>query len=107
MKGNCYFKIYDLNDYDNLFIYKNKTIKILAHSGFESYDNEKDYFIQENQKNLFSRIYIRVAKNLLFMKEDIKLFIRFYLIFLAIFIYLILFLILFLDTLIIIFLCKI
>ena len=24
MKGNCYFKIYDLNDYDHLFIYKKK-----------------------------------------------------------------------------------
>ena len=77
MKGNCYFKIYDLNDYDNLFIYKNKTIKILAHSGFESYDNEKDYFIQENQKNLFSRIYIRVAKESSFYERRYKTFYSF------------------------------
>ena len=47
MKGNSYFKIYDLNNYDNLFINKNKTIKILAYGGFENYDNEKYYLIQK------------------------------------------------------------
>ncbi len=78
MKGNCYFKIYDLNNYDNLFISKNKTIKILAYGGFESYENEREYYNQESyNKNLFSRIYIRVSKESSFYERKYKNFYSF------------------------------